>query len=255
MSRGGSSSGSRRVPRVAVDGLTAGSLVLIGDRAHHLGTVMRVTAGDLVVLFDGSGSQAEARVVRADRGRIMLEVDEPKAQPPPAMTVTVGVAAPKGERADWLVEKLTEVGVVGVVWLQCERGVAVPRRGGSKTERWLRLARAAASQAGRASIPTLRGPMPLSEFLTLRADGRYIGSLVGQPLSSSIAARTLSSLSSALLAIGPEGGFTADEMIEAEQAGYTPVSFGPYTMRVETAAVVGAAVLVGAGDTRSSGNR
>ncbi len=252
MSQGSGSSGSRRVPRVAVDGLAAGSLVLTGERAHYLGTVLRVAVDDKVILFDGSGSQAEARVVRADRGRIMLEVGELQAQPPPPVTLTVGVAAPKGERADWLVEKLTEVGVTGIVWLQCERAVAMPRRAGSKMDRWLRLARAAASQAGRAGIPTLRGPISLSELFAIRAETRFIGSLAGEPLSTMLAGKTPTS---ALLAIGPEGGFTHDEMIEAEQAGYTAVSFGPYTMRVETAAVVASAVVVGAADAKGRHKR
>lgn len=242
------SRGTRRPFRLAVEGLRAGEHVLTGAAAHYVRTVLRARAGQTLVLFDGAGLEAEGRVLAVERNEVMVELNEPQTQPPPPCNLTVGVALPKGERADWMVEKLTEVGVSAIVWLACERSASTGRSVPARTERWIRLTRAAGAQAGRAHLPRMEGPLRIDEFLCRAGDRRFIGSASGRALPALLRD---SAPTSALLAIGPEGGFTGGELHAAVQAGWTCARLGPYTMRVETAALVGAAMILAqpVGDT------
>jgi 16S rRNA (uracil1498-N3)-methyltransferase len=140
-----------------------------------------------------------------------------------------------------MVVKLTEVGVSGIVWLASEHGVSTGRNVPERTDRWIRVARAAAAQAGRAHLPRLEGPVSVDEFVSRTCDQRFIGCTDGDALPALLRDATPIS---ALLAIGPEGGFTAAELAGADEAGWTRASLGPYTMRIETAAVAGAAMIL-----------
>jgi 16S rRNA (uracil1498-N3)-methyltransferase len=226
---------------LAVEGLRAGELVVTGDAAHYVRNVLRAREGQALVLFDGCGLEAQGRLRAVEPGAVTIDLDEPQLQPPPPCDLTVGAALPRGERADWMVEKLTEVGVSGIVWLASEHGVSTGRNVPGRTDRWIRVARAAAAQAGRAHLPRLEGPVSVDEFVSRTCDQRFIGCTDGDALPALLRDATPIS---ALLAIGPEGGFTAAELAGADEAGWTRASLGPYTMRIETAAVAGAAMIL-----------
>lgn len=236
------SGSQRRVPRLAVDSLTSGLLELSLEQAHYVRDVLGLAVDYEVVLFDTASRQANARIVEVSRAGVVLQAEAPRATPLLACALTVGLAVPKGERADWAVEKLTEVGVSRIVWLLCEHSVVKPERAGARQDCYVRLARAAASQCGRCTLPELDGPLPLAELLATEAELRLIGSPGGEPLPGVMQRHQARS---AVLTIGPEGGFSAQELALAQGAGYTAVSLGPHTLRVETAAVVGAAMVLG----------
>jgi len=233
-----SDSSQRRPPRLAVDTLAPGELLLDGERAHYIRNVLRLRRNQQLVLFDGHKRQAHATITATAHGQLRLEVGPIEELATLTCALTVGLPPPRGERADWAVEKLTEVGVARIVWLTTARSL---RRHGDRTERWQRVAAAAAAQSRRASLPELTGPVPLVELLEHEAEARWIGDGSGIPLTE-VAARAPAS---ALLAVGPEGGFTDDELAGAEQLGYQRVSLGPLILRVETAAVVGAGIILG----------
>jgi 16S rRNA (uracil1498-N3)-methyltransferase len=228
----------REPPRLVVAKLAEGELHLEGESAHYLCHVLRLGPGDRVLLFDGHNRQAEAQVRSVQRAGVLLEVGAAQPLAALACALTVGLPPPRGERADWAVEKLTEIGVARIVWITTARGQA---RHGNRIERWQRLAAAAAQQARRASLPELEGPIPFAELLTHETEARWIGDARGAPLRRQVLTRPPAS---ALLALGPEGGFTTEELASAERAGYGRVSLGPLTMRVETAAVVGAGIIM-----------
>jgi 16S rRNA (uracil1498-N3)-methyltransferase len=228
----------REPPRLVVEELVEGELQLDGEPAHYLRDVLRLGPRDRVLLFDGHNRQAEAQVRRVERAGVLLEVGAAQNLAALACALTVGLPPPRGERADWVVEKLTEIGVARIVWIRTARGQA---RHANRTERWQRLAAAAAQQARRASLPELAGPIPFAELLTHETEARWIGDTRGAPLQRELLAPPPASV---LLALGPEGGFTAEELASAERAGYGLVSLGPLTMRVETAAVVGAGIIM-----------
>src|SRR5262245_61323710 len=128
--------------------LGPGRVVLDGPEAHHLAAVCRARPGDAVCLFNGDGREYPARVVAADRRRVELEVLEPSA-PPRELAFPLEVAAPlpKGDRAQFLVEKLTELGVTRFVPLSTRRSVVHPRE--SRREKLQRYVIEASKQCGR----------------------------------------------------------------------------------------------------------
>jgi len=163
----------------------------------------------------------------------------------------VALAAPKGARADWAVEKLTELGVARILWLECERSVVKPRAG--RLERWRRIAASAAQQCGRADLPEIEGPLALEDVLERAAVGLKLIAQRGEggDLNRENADRlrprgSPPDSARGVLLIGPEGGFTRHELESAKKAGYTSISLGIWTLRSETAAVAGAAALLGA---------
>lgn len=214
-----------------------GRLDLQGDLAHHLGTVLRTQPGDTVRLGDGRGVTAEATVVTASRGHLQLQVLSRTVQPPPPLVVHVAFAPPRLQRADWLFEHGTEVGIAVFHPLWTSR----TRPQGEKPERWQKIVHAAAGQCDRAYMPRIDPLQELSAFLQ-RADlpaHRFVGAPGAAPPGPADTAA-----GQALLLVGPEGGFTAAELDAAAAAGFVPRGLGPYTLRTETAALVGAALLL-----------
>jgi 16S rRNA (uracil1498-N3)-methyltransferase len=227
-----------------VDALAPGELLLDSERAHYVKNVLRLERDQKLLLFDGDNRQAHATVTDRSRGRVVLEVGPIEELAALACALTVGLPPPRGERADWAVEKLTEVGVARIVWITTERTL---ERHGRRSERWQRVATAAATQSRRATLPELDGPVPFESLLEYETDARWIGDARGAPLTTA----TSPLPASALLAVGPEGGFTDDELTRAEQAGYRRVCLGPLVLRVETAAVVGAGIILNDAGARS----
>lgn len=206
--------------------------------------MLRLGAGAALWLCDGHGRCADATVVQVGPGGVELEVGNVAEAPQLPLELTVALAPPKGERADWVVEKLTELGVATIVWLETEHGVRRVRSEGARTPRWQRLAEAAASQCGRASVPAIVGPLSFDAFLDLRAERRFIG----DRSAAAAAAARLALATSALLGVGPEGGFADAELAAAAAAGFERIRFGPTILRTETAAVAGATLLMGLAD-------
>jgi 16S rRNA (uracil1498-N3)-methyltransferase len=219
--------------------LRPGPVLLEGPEAHHLRTVCRLRPGDAVCLFNGDGHEYPARVASLDRRGVTLEVLG--AESPPrerGFRLTVAAPLPKGDRAQFLLEKLTELGVTDFVPLQTARSVVHPRQ--AKGEKLERYVIEASKQCGR-NVLLRVGP--------LTAWGDYCGKgdlparkLLGHPGGTAVPA---ASAVDTVVAVGPEGGFTEEEVEEARAAGWGLVSLGPRILRVETAAVVLAALAGG----------
>jgi 16S rRNA (uracil1498-N3)-methyltransferase len=214
-----------------------GRLPLDAELAHHVGRVLRTRPGELLRLGDGAGATAVAVVVAVDRHRVEVEIRARRQAPPPSPRVLLAFAPPRLQRAEWLLEHGTEVGVDRFQPLWTAR----TRPQGERLERWHKIVRAAAGQCDRAWLPTLAPAMELASFLAgpLPAD-RLVGGLGAPPLS------THRATGATALLVGPEGGFTPEELAAIAGAGFVPRSFGPHTLRTETAAVVGAAILLAA---------
>jgi 16S rRNA (uracil1498-N3)-methyltransferase len=205
-------------------------------------TVLRVRAGDRVRIFTSRGDEFTARVERADPGaaRVLICQECPAARSL-AAHLAVAFAPPQGQRGDIVIEKGTELGADVFQPLLCER-VQGPERTAAvgRVARWRRKAAEAARQCGRAAVPEVRPPVGLEDFVRA-AEGELL--LIA---STGPAAGLWSVLGSAgpsrrpaavTMAVGPAGGFTLREMDLAQGGGFRPVSLGPHTLRVETAAV------------------
>ncbi len=210
--------------------LDVGPVELRGPEAHHLAVVCRLRTGDRVCLFNGDGREYRAVIAAADKRQVRLDVEAADA-PPRELPFPVEVAAPlpKGDRAQFLIEKLTELGVTTFVPLTTRRTVARE----AKPERLERYVIEASKQCGRNVLLRVqpytdwvgycrRAELPAARVLA------HVGE-TGQGIPSGEAAA---------LAVGPEGGFTEEEVAAALEAGWRVVGLGPRVLRVETAALV-----------------
>ncbi|MFM9197012.1 MAG: RsmE family RNA methyltransferase [Planctomycetia bacterium] len=220
----------------------AGRGVLEGDEARHLARVLRAKVGDTVTLFDGRGREWPARVAVIGRDRVELDADEPHTDAPPrGARLTLAVALPKGERQKWMVEKLTELGVRRLVPLETTRGVAEATA--SAQARLERGVIEACKQCGRNTLMEIAAGRTLASLLAERLDGFCV--VIAQPGGRPLADAVPAAATDILALVGPEGGFTDDELAAAEQAGAIRVSLGPHILRVETAAIALAARFAG----------
>ncbi len=213
--------------------------VLAGAEAHHLLRVMRARAGTRVTLFDGSGWQFDAVVERISRSDVELTIagrQEIDREAP--IAVTLGVALPKGVRQKWLVEKVVELGVARLVPLKTDRGVAQPVE--SALDRLRRTVIEASKQCGRNRLMEIAAREAWKEFLDRGRDMSC--RLLAHPGEGALG-RHISG-NTAILAVGPEGGFTDHEVGLAVDQGWQAVDLGPRILRVETAAVVLAARVI-----------
>jgi len=212
-------------------------VVLRGAEAHHLIHVMRARLGARVVLFDGSGLEFAARLARVGRTQVELEIvsrSRPDRELP--IQLELAVALPKTDRRRWLVEKATELGVHRVIPLRTNRSVAQPVQ--QALERLRRAVIEASKQCGRNLLMQIGEPQDWRDFVVetrgqpcrLLADAHSAAPPAKLPLEQP-AERIL-------MAVGPEGGLTADEVALATAAGWRPLGLGPRVLRVETAAIL-----------------
>jgi 16S rRNA (uracil1498-N3)-methyltransferase len=194
------------------------------EDAHHLFRVLRLRDGETVTVSDGDGGWRPTVVegpALLPSGPIVREERTPAP--------VIASAIPKGDRVDWMVQKLTEVGVQRILFLHCDRSVV--RWDGERAARQLarlqKVAREAAMQSRRTELPEIAGPVP---FATVAA---WPGAVLAEPDGSDIAALAAAP---SVLVVGPEGGFSGPELA----LGTPQVRFSSQVLRVETAALVGA---------------
>ena len=221
-----------------------GRATLRGSEAHHLMHVVRLGVGDEVVLFDGSNVEHDAIVAKLTRDAVELEITASReVDRERSAALVLGVALPKGDRQKWLVEKCVELGVTRLVPLSTERGVAQPTD--KVLERLRRGVIEASKQCGRNRLMEVADAVHLASFLqtasgdTLRLfampGGASLGEMFGQQQS-------IKHSQPVQVAVGPEGGFTDEELTQAREAGWLAVDLGPRILRVETAALFMAAL-------------
>ena len=224
-----------RKPRVFARQITS-ELLLTGEEAHHLINVLRVRPGREVIVFDGSGLEAAARVQRVEGGAVTLAVGQPEpAQREPPLEITLLVALLKGDKLADVVRAGSELGVSRFVPLVTER--SVPREiGRTKIERLRRIAVEAAKQSGRTRPALVEEPRRLTDL-----EAVSFGLLADPRASTPLSAVSWPEAGAVALVSGPEGGFTEAEVEHLVSLGYGPVYLGPRILRAETAPLVLAA--------------
>lgn len=215
--------------------------ILEGDEARHCSRVLRAKLGDVISVFDGRGTEWPARVAGISRDAVTLDLGEPRpAEPATPIRLTLAVALPKGERQKWLVEKSTELGVTRLVPLITERGVAEATD--AARARLERAAIEACKQCGRNTLMEIAAPATLGELAARHPTSlRLIAHPGGASLGDQPIATPAREIQEIVAAIGPEGGFTPEELHLATAAGFLPVSLGTHILRIETAAIALAA--------------
>ena len=218
--------------------LTAGTLVdLPPDTASHLARVLRARSGDELILFSGDGREYLGAVESVRGSRVTASVGNGVAVDRESpLAVTLLQCVPRGDRMDFIVQKATELGVARIVPVLSQRSVVRldAAQADSKAVHWRAVAVNACEQCGRNRIPAIDAPSPLIDYLGRSAPP--CARLVLDPDRE--ASTTPWSLDAAVeIAIGPEGGFAADELEAFRLAGFVRVQLGPRVLRTETAAI------------------
>lgn len=198
--------------------------------------VLRLNAGDAVILFNGTGSDFDAVLEEVGRRHALCRIiaqRQPENESP--LRITLAQAVSSAEHMDYTIQKSVELGVARIQPVISTRSAArlSAERTEKRTRRWQDIAISACEQSGRSIIPEVLPPLPFAEYLRQAHTGlRLIASL---NRAQTLAAITPPPEKAVLLA-GPEGGWTAEEEAAAAAAGFTAVSLGPRVLRTETAA-------------------
>ena len=222
------------------------SVELSGTEHQHMTKVMRLSVGDEVILFDGHGKEFAATIDRIGRQSTSLTITDTKdIDRELPFELDLGVALPKGDRQQMLVEKAVELGVTSVTPLITQRGVAQP--GAKAMQRIVRWIVGASKQSRRNRLMQVKSPQSIEQFFAVGSSlptKRLIAHPDGQASLSEITGDLQAGDCRIQIAIGPEGGFTEDEVELAQRNDAIPVQLGPRILRIETAAIASAAHFV-----------
>ena len=234
-----------RSPRFHVDAaLRAGEqFALPADAGHHASRVLRLREGDAVTLFDGTGGEWAARILRLSRDGVTVETGEFAAierESPLAVTLAQGISA--GDRMDLTIQKAVELGVFAIQPLTAERSVVRLKgeRSDSRREHWQRVATAACEQCGRNRIPAVSAAVAVRDY---RAPEDALKLLLAPGARANLRSITISAEVPIVLAAGPEAGFSPIEEALLVRSGFAPVHLGPRVLRSETAGPAALAAL------------
>ena len=212
-------------------------VVLPEHTAHHAREVLRLASGAHVRVFDGRGSEFQAVLDFISRREAVATLGVPVvARPESPLRVVLAVAPLKGDGMEFVIQKATELGVAGIRPLITIRtdAAARPALRGTRQERWEKVASGAAEQCGRAVVPEVFPTTTFAELLSLPFDGRRLLFIQAPGLAPLVREPPATS---ALLLIGPPGGFEEREIAEARESGFEATRLGPRVLRTETAAI------------------
>jgi 16S rRNA (uracil1498-N3)-methyltransferase len=211
--------------------LQANQLLLTPQQQHYLLRVLRLRDGDKFIVMDGMGKWWLARL-QGEQGEV-LELLEVKTELPVAITLMM--ALPKGNGFDEIVRCCTELGVTCIAPVLSDRTLLNPSH--QKLERWQRIASEAAEQSERAVVPTILQPVAFNTAIKeTTATHRYICEARGDyPHLQQVINKTANEI---IIAIGPEGGWTNQELEIAIASGFQPISLGRRILRAVTAPIV-----------------
>jgi 16S rRNA (uracil1498-N3)-methyltransferase len=220
----------------------SGEVRIAGSPHRHLARSLRVRSGDRFLATDGEGREYLLEAAEVQRhelvGRVVSESESP---PGPGARLSLAIAPPKQGRMEIAVEKVVECGVGRIVPIRAARSVVRTRDGSARGERWRRVAQSATAQSGRVHLPEIAPIQSLSSAYRGASSGRIVVAHPGPgACSMTNALAGLGPEEEVTIFVGPEGGFTADEVEEGRRFGAAEVSLGPNRLRTETAAIVAA---------------
>ncbi|HEX2120749.1 MAG TPA: RsmE family RNA methyltransferase [Thermoanaerobaculia bacterium] len=220
--------------RIYVDRIEP-EVTVTGDEFHHSVRVVRVRAGEEVELFDAHGNVARATVESVERDRAVIRLLEPIASRESPLEIHLAMAIIQLDKFELVLQKATELGVRSFIPLVTDRVELRPERYFGKGERWERIVFEAVKQSGRSVTPSIE-PAARFEDVVARAGTRILFDADAPPSSRE-------PVPPITLLIGPEGGWSEDEIRLAREHGCWFERLGPRRLRAETAAIAAAAIL------------
>lgn len=238
--------------RFFLDGISAavGATVDLTPIHHQLTRVLRAQPGDTLQLLDGQGHAYTVSVTAVERRHAagtVTAVDA--AQPEPGVAVTLYQCALKTDKLEWVWQKATELGATTLVPVISARTVVRPAAAlERRRSRWESIVREAAEQSGRGALPAIAPAVDLSAALAAAPGLRLVAweEAGSRPSLIHTLSRAEFPLREVSLLIGPEGGLSAEEVTQAEAAGWQPVTLGPRILRAETASIAALAITLAA---------
>ena len=239
-------------PRFLAPDLASGGevIALPQEEVRHLTRVLRLGEGDTITVFDGRGNEFLARVEDVARDQVAVRpLTRTQPAEEPSVTLTLAQALLKGNKLDEVVRDATMLGVAAIQPLLTLRASvrASALRDGHALERWQRIAVSSTKQCRRAVVPEVRPALEFERFLD--RDGSALRVLLVEPNPWSEdtghigVLRTHAKPQSATVAIGPEGGWTEEEISQATAHGFVPLTLGGRTLRADAVPVAAVAVL------------
>lgn len=215
-----------------------GTIHLTEEIRKHAVTVLRMQAGEQLMLTDGKGFSATAEIVQADKKQLIVALGEKLAHPAPQKRMILGISLLKNTaRFEWMLEKVTEIGITEIIPLLAER----TERQHFRQERFQQILVSACLQSGQFHFPILHEPVKLANLFSMDLPAnKFIAHCMEGDKS-----QLIGQSSDSILLIGPEGDFTAEELVLAMQNNFEPVGLGESRLRTETAGIVGAVMLRG----------
>ena len=231
--------------------LEAELLTLDARESHHLMRVLRAKSGETVEVLDGKGTRYLGRIATIDAKAVRIEVDSIKKTQAPRTRVTLLQSIPKGKAMDLILRMATEIGVTCVQPLFTDQG-EVQMKGGrliSKTQKWRLTMIESCKQCGLAYLPELAAPSSLAEWVNSEglvssvteaktAKLNIVASLEEGSLPLFEVLETAGEFDEVIIAVGPEGDFSAEEIKAAADANVTAITLGTKRLRTETAGII-----------------
>ncbi len=209
-------------------------ILLTPPQQHYLGRVLRLQAGDRFIAMDGMGKWWLAKL-SGEQAQILESLAVHTELP---VAIALLIALPKGNGFDEVVRCCTELGVASITPVISDRTLLNPST--QKLERWRRIAQEAAEQSERAFVPTILEPTPFNDVVSSGTHGYICEARGSYPHLKTAIDQVASEI---VIAIGPEGGWTPQEITEAIAAGFQPVSLGRRILRAVTAPIVAMSVV------------
>ena len=220
--------------------------VITGEDAKHIGTVLRMKAGDLAVLCGGDGEDCLCRITAVNKDSVELKVlDRQRNEAEASVFVTLYQCMPKGDKMDFIVQKATELGVGRIVPVLSKRCVSRPDEKSfvKKIQRWQKIAEEAAKQCGRGKVPEIWEQRDFKDAVKEYSQdktGILFYECGGAQLSEIVGGNT----KDIVIFVGSEGGFEAEEAALAQEHGIAAATLGKRILRCETAPLAALAVLM-----------
>ena len=218
-------------------------LSITGKEARHIVNVLRMKKGETLILMDGKGQLFEATIKTLNYKEVRVKINKSISPLPPSpIEISLAQAIIKSHPMDYLIQKVTELGISSIHPFYSERTVIKlkPKHLKNKMDRWTEIIKSACKQCGRATLPDLNTPLLFEEIIKNVPDKKTLKILLWEDedkVDLKRFLRSMSPLPRILATVGPEGGFTSNEINLAKDVGFQLISLGNRILRTETAAV------------------
>ena len=216
---------------------------LADDDFRYIKNVLRLKPGEVIALFGWQRLEYHAQIETFNPQSVLARVSEIRTLPDAEIRIVLAQSLPKGDKMDFIVQKATELGADGIMPFLSSRSIPrlTPDKARDKVRRWRKIALEASRQSGRSDIPEIAEIVPFEEILK-DSEGRGLRLIFweaesGRGIKEILRSRESEAIRDFFIVVGPEGGFSGEEVHQAMAAGMTSVSLGRQVLKVETASV------------------